>query len=110
MTEDQFTAQVRLLLPVLGILLTLCGVKESTSNVILNIVMTCAGPGFMLAGSLWSLAANTRKSIMLSAAKPVNGGPPPQIVLPKEEAELAKVLPANVTTAAESIVVPKKPD
>jgi len=49
--------------------------------------------------AVWSLIANSRASIMAAAAKPVDANtPPPKIILPPQEAELAAKLPENVTT------------
>jgi hypothetical protein len=56
----------------------------------------------IVVGSLWSLYANSRASIMKAAAKPVEPGvPPPQIVLPAAEKALADALPPNVTSAVD---------
>ena len=70
--------------------------------------MTAVGPIAYIIVALWSLAANSRASIMKSAAQPVvPGAPAPVIVLPVQEAALAQTLPDNVTTTAETKVVPK---
>jgi hypothetical protein len=98
MTQDQFVAQLRILLPALGMLATILGVKSTTANQVVDLILTCIGPIMIIGSSIWSVIANSRASIMASAAKPVSPGvPAPQIVLPREEADLAQTLPPNVT-------------
>jgi hypothetical protein len=98
LSQDQLIAQLRILLPALGMLATVLGAKQQTTNQVIDLILTCVGPAMLVGGSVWSLFANTRASIMASAAKPVSPGvPAPQIVLPREEKELAENLPPNVT-------------
>jgi hypothetical protein len=96
-STDQIAAQLRLLLPALGAVLTTFGLTKEASYT--TTALLVAGPLSILIGMVWSLIANTRKSIMASAAKSVDPGvvPPPQIVLPAQESKLADALPANVT-------------
>ncbi len=98
-SQDQVMAQLRILIPALGTVSTLLGVKATTANQWVDLALTIAGPVMILGGVIWSLFANTRESIMKSAAKPVEPGvEPPKIILPREEADLAQKLPENVTS------------
>lgn len=98
-SQEQFLAQLRILLPALGMLATVLGVKSQTANQIVDTLLTIAGPLMIIGGSVWSMVANTRFNIIASAAKPVTPNAPlPQIILPREEAKLAADLPANVTS------------
>lgn len=99
MTQDQVMALARQLLPILGTLMTVLGFKSATAQATVDLIMQVIGPVFVLASIVWSFIANTRASIMASAAKPVTpDAPAPQIVLPKEESALAAQLPSNVTS------------
>ena len=91
---------LRQVAPILGTLLTLFGLKSATANAVVDLIMAVAGPVMLVGSAVWAFIANSRASIMTSAAKPVApGAPAPEIVLPKEEKELAATLPANVTAA-----------
>ena len=108
MTTDQIMALLRQVMPIVGTMLTIFGLSSATANSIVNLVMTGAGPALTLASLIWSFIANTRASIMASAAKPVAPGiPAPQIVLPPQEAGLAQSLPINVNTTETVKVVSK---
>ncbi len=108
MTTDQIMALLRQVMPIVGTMLTVFGLSSATANSIVNLVMTGAGPALTLASLIWSFIANTRASIMASAAKPVAPGvPAPQIVLPPQEANLAQALPANVNTTQTVQVISK---
>lgn len=99
MTQDQLMGLVRQALPMIGSSLVLLGVSATTAQAYVNLAMTISGPIIIVASAVWAFVANSRTSIMTAAAKPVAPGvPPPQIVLPKEEAPLAATLPANVTS------------
>ena len=68
-TQDQYMGQLRQLLPVIGAVLTTLGLVTPAefanwSTVILNI----AGPILILGSMGWSYVANSRKSIVQSAA------------------------------------------
>src|SRR5258708_2723061 len=100
MTNDQTMALIRQVVPIVGTMLTLLGLSKATTNAIVDLVMSSAGPAITLGGIVWSYIANSRASIIAAAAKPVAPGiPAPQIVLPPEEAALAKALPDNVNTS-----------
>ena len=108
MTTDQIMALIRQIMPIVGTMLTVFGLSSATANSIVNLVMTGAGPTLTLASLIWSFIANTRASIMASAAKPAAPGlPAPQIVLPPQEADLAQALPSNVNTTETVKVVTK---
>jgi hypothetical protein len=98
-SQDQVVAQLRLIIPALGTLVSAFGVASTQVNNYEQMALVAVGPIADFVTAIWSLYANSRKSIMTAAAKPVAPGiAPPQIQLPPEEAELAKALPANVTT------------
>lgn len=100
MTQDQFLGFVRQLLPFLaGIAVGHGYLNVSQAADLSTLILQIAGPLFIVGSTVWAFIANSRKSIMAAASKPVAPGvPPPQIVLPKEEKELADALPANVTS------------
>lgn len=100
MSQDQWLAILRQLLPALGGIAVALGwlTKDQVGPLVANI-LAAAGPLMLVGGTIWAVIANTRASIMASAAKPVAPGvEAPKIVLPKEEAELAQTLPINVTS------------
>jgi len=109
MTNDQIMSMLRQFMPIIGTMLTVFGLSSATANAFVNLVMSGAGPALTLASLVWSFIANTRASIMASAAQPVAPGvPAPLIVLPVQEAELAQSLPTNVQTTETQKVVPVK--
>lgn len=98
-SQDQVMGQLRTIIPPLGVIVSAFGVSGATANHYVDLAMSMVGPISYLIVAVWSLTANSRASIMQAAAKPVEPGlPAPQIVLPKEEADLAQKLPVNVTT------------
>lgn len=103
-SQDQWLAQLRQVLPGLGwIAITLGWMTKDQVSEITALILQIAGPAIVAGSAAWALYANTRKSIMTSAAKPsAEGVPAPTIVLPQEEKELASQLPNNVS------VEPKK--
>jgi len=101
MSTDQIAAIIRQLLPLLGGIMVTVGVSQTTASAWVNFALAVAGPVTIAGSAIWTAFANTRASIMASAAKPVAPGvPAPQIVLPRQEAALAQSLPANVTSKA----------
>lgn len=106
-STDQAVAQLRILIPALGAMASTAGwlTAEQVGPLVSNSLIAI-GPLMYLAGAIWSLVANTRASILASAAKPVAPDvPPPEIVLPVEEKALADVLPHNVSTTETKKVV-----
>lgn len=108
-TQDQVMGQLRLLIPAVGMIVSAVGIAAPDKvSVVVSQLMICVGPLVLIGTSIWSLFANSRASIMASAAKPAAPGmPAPQIVLPAAEAELAQTLPANVNTTNDVKVVTK---
>src|SRR6266849_1893978 len=107
-SQDQVMGQLRIIIPALGTIVTAFGVTSTQAGSWTQIGLSMVGPISYLIVAIWSLAANSRESIMKAAAKPVDSNTPaPQIILPKEEAALAQALPANVVTNATVTVVPK---
>jgi hypothetical protein len=105
-TQDQVMGQLRVIIPALGTIVSAVGISSTAVNYWVGIAMASVGPISYVVVAIWSLYANSRKSIMTSAAKPVAPGvPPPQIVLPAQEADLAQALPANVNTTETKKVV-----
>ena len=99
MTQDQLMGLLRQLAPIFGTLLTVFGVKSATANALVDMIMTIAGPIMLVGSAIWAFIANSRASIMTSAAKPATpGAAAPEIILPKSEKALADSLPSNVTT------------
>jgi hypothetical protein len=98
-TQDQIVAQIRLIIPAVGVIVSAFGVSSSSVDSVTQAILVAAGPIAYGITVIWSFYANSRASIMASAAKPVAPGvPPPKIVLPHEEAALAEALPPNVTS------------
>jgi hypothetical protein len=98
-SQDQVVAQIRLIIPALGIIVSAFGISSTSVDHYSQAILVAAGPIAYLITAIWSLYANSRASIMASAAKPVDANTPaPQIILPKEESALAATLPDNVTT------------
>jgi len=107
-SQDQVMGQLRIIIPALGTIVTAFGVSGATSHQYVDLVLAMVGPLSYLVVAAWSLAANSRESIMKAAAKPLDANTPaPQIILPKEEAALAQALPSNVITNEAVRVVPK---
>lgn len=98
-SQDQVVAQIRLVIPALGTIATAFGLQSTNVDHYTQAILVAAGPIAYFITAVWSLYANSRASIMASAAKPVAPGvPAPKIQLPHEEAALAEALPANVTS------------
>lgn len=107
-SQDQVVAQIRLIIPALGTIVTAFGLSSTTVDHYTQAVMVAAGPIAYFITAVWSLYANSRKSIMTSAAKPASPGEQaPTIILPVSEAGLAQQLPSNVVTTADAKVVAK---
>jgi len=98
-TQDQVMGQLRIIIPALGTIATAYGLTSAQANSYTQMALTMIGPISYVVTAIWSLVANSRESIMKSAAKPADANTPaPQIILPKQEADLAAKLPDNVTT------------
>lgn len=68
-TQDQWMGQIRQLLPILGTLLTTLGfVTPEAWAGYTTIILTVAGPIMIACSVVWSWIANSRKSVMASAA------------------------------------------
>lgn len=105
-SQDQVMGQLRVVIPALGTIVSAFGVSGATANHYADLALSLVGPISYFIVATWSLIANSRASIMASAAKPAAPGlPAPQIVLPKEEADLAQKLPDNVNTTETMKVV-----
>jgi hypothetical protein len=106
-SQDQLVGQLRLLITTIGGIATTLGASSVSTEHWINLVLLLVGPIVVVGGIVLSLIANSRKSIMKAASKPVaTGVPAPQIVLPKVEADLAQQLPNNVNTTETKKVVP----
>jgi len=108
-SQDQIMGQLRILIPAVGSIVSVLGIYSADkTGALVASLLTAVGPISYVIGAGWSLYANTRKSIMLAASKPLDSNTPaPQIVLPKEEAALAQTLPTNVNTTNDVKVVVK---
>lgn len=105
-SQDQVMGQLRTIIPALGTIVSAFGVSGATANHYVDLGLALVGPISYLVTAIWSLVANSRASIMAAAAKPAAPGvAAPQIVLPKEEADLAQKLPGNVNTTETKKVV-----
>jgi hypothetical protein len=92
--------QLRILIPALATVATALGINATATGSYEQMAMASIAPIAYFITSIWSLVANSRHSIMLSASKPVEAGAPvPLITLPRQEKALADQLPLNVTAA-----------
>lgn len=68
-TQDQYMGQLRQLLQILGTVLTTLGIvtAEEWQNWF-SLIITIAGPVIIVGTAAWSWYANSRKSVMASAA------------------------------------------
>jgi hypothetical protein len=97
-SQDQVMAQLRIIIPALGTIVTAFGFSSAEAGSYTQMALAAVGPISYVVVAVWSMFANTRKSIMLAASKPVEpGAPAPQIILPAQEKALADTLPHNVT-------------
>lgn len=98
-SADQLVAQLRILIPIIGTVISSIGwVSAEHIGPIVSNLLLAIGPVSYVVTAIWSLYANSRASILASAAKPVTPGEePPQIQLPPSERKLAESLPPNVT-------------
>lgn len=96
-SAEQIAALLRTYLPALGALMTAYGLTQEASWVTTAEIVV--GPLSIVIVGAWTLISNTREAILRKASKPVaKGEAPPQILLPKIEADLAQKLPDNVTS------------
>jgi hypothetical protein len=99
-SQEQVMGQLRIIIPALGTVATALGISQAEAGSYTQIALASIGPISYVICGLWSLAANSRASIMASAAKPVDASTPaPTIILPPQEKALADKLPNNVTAA-----------
>jgi hypothetical protein len=106
-TQDQVMGQLRAIIPAVGTIISALGFMSADKvGPIVSTLLTAVGPISVIIVGLWSWVSNSRAAIMAAAAKPVAPGvPPPQIVLPAQEAVLAQSLPDNVNTTQTKKVV-----
>lgn len=68
-TQDQWMGQLRQILPVIGTLLTTLGIMTPEEwQSWFTLIMAAAGPIIIAGSVVWSWIANSRKSVMQSAA------------------------------------------
>lgn len=107
-TKDQLMGQLRAIIPAVGVIVSAVGVSSTQVDHYTQLALSAVGPIAYLIVAAWSWGANSRASIMASAAKPLNAQTPaPQIVLPPQETALAQSLPSNVNTTNDVSVVAK---
>lgn len=106
-SQDQVMGQLRTIIPALGTVVSALGIANADKvGGTVSALLAAVGPIAYLVTVVWSWIANSRASIMASAAKPVTpDAPKPQIVLPAIEADLASKLPDNVNTTETKKVV-----
>lgn len=99
-SQEQVTAQLRIIIPALGTIVTAFGISQADAGSWVQIGLASVGPISYVVIAIWSIMANTRQSIIARAAKPVDAKTPaPQIILPPQEKTIADKLPDNVTAA-----------
>lgn len=103
-TQDQWMGQLRQLLPVIGTLLTALGwITPEAWAGYTTIILTVAGPLMIFGSMVWSLIANSRKSIMISATKNLEDA------APAEKAAMVKAV-AELPAVAEIKLDPTVPE
>lgn len=99
-SQEQVTAQLRIIIPALGTVVTAFGISQADAGSWVQILLASVGPISYVICGIWSLVANTRHSIIERASKPVDADTPaPKIILPPQEKSIADALPANVTAS-----------
>lgn len=100
MTQDQFMGLLRQVLPIVGSLLVTMGWMTPADEMRwITLAMEVAGPGFIIYGVVWTFIANSKKSILTSAA---NMPEVKNIVLDPNKpqtSELNQATPSNVKPA-----------
>lgn len=98
-SQDQVMAQLRILIPAVATAATAFGVNSTAAGSWEQAALASIAPISYVIVATWSFFANTRKSIITAASKPVEPGvPAPQIILPSQEKALADQLSSNVTS------------
>lgn len=68
-SQDQVVAQLRLLLPALGSMAIMLGIMSpDLVGKWTTLILTAIGPAMIIGGMIWSLIANSKKSIITSVA------------------------------------------
>lgn len=68
MNPVQIEAFARQVLPILGTLLTVLGVKATTANAFIDLAMAIIGPAMTIASVVWMFIANKSAAIVTKAA------------------------------------------
>ncbi len=70
MTQDQFLALVRQVIPFLAGMATGYGwLSPAEAASLSTLALSIAGPAFLIGSGIWSFIANSKKSILLSAGQ-----------------------------------------
>lgn len=94
MTHDQWMGIIRQILPMIGGLMVALGwMTTDQMNSLVQVIMQIAGPIVTIAGVIWAAIANSKKSILQSAAQM-----PEVEKIVVNDKPLAESLPANVDT------------
>lgn len=68
MNAVQFEALARQILPIVGTLLTVLGIKSATANAIVDMLMAIAGPAMTIASVIWMFFANRSAALITKTA------------------------------------------
>lgn len=68
MNATQLEAFARQVLPILGTLLTVFGIKSATANAVIDMLMTVIGPVTIIGSAIWSLISNMKANVIAKAA------------------------------------------
>lgn len=68
MNSTQLEAFARQVLPILGTLMTVLGIKSATANAIIDLLMAIIGPLMTIASVVWMFISNTKSNIIAKAA------------------------------------------
>lgn len=64
MNSVQLEAFIRQILPIVGTILTVLGIKSATANAIIDLLMSIIGPAMAIASVVWSFIANTKSNVI----------------------------------------------
>lgn len=95
MNPVQMEAFARQVLPIIGTLMTVLGVKAATANALIDMAMTVIGPLMTVVSVIWAYFANNTSAVISKAA---NLPEVQSIKLePAVQAEVVNNTPTNVT-------------
>lgn len=68
MNPTMIEAFIRQVLPIVGTMLTIFGVKSATANALVDMIMTITGPAITIGSVVWMFIRNTTGGLISQAA------------------------------------------